>query len=281
MTVVESSIATTELFNQLAPGLNAQTIGVIERHRSGQIVKGRGWLVRRALAAADMIGLSAAFIVAMVWWAGSPVDDRVSDMLEFAIFALSLPAWILAANLYGLYSSDEERTDHSTADDLVRRVPPRDGRQLGALPRRDVHRGRRSESPAPAHLLGALDHLHHVAAGAGARALSAHGRLPPEHGHRRRRGGRAARRAQAAPASRVRHERRRIRRCAAQGAPARARRPQPPRDARAPAASSSVPSRSNASSSHSRTTRTRRPSISSARSRTRTSRSTSFRGCSR
>jgi exopolysaccharide biosynthesis polyprenyl glycosylphosphotransferase len=118
MTVVDSSIATTELFDQLAPGLNAQTIGVIERHRSGQIVKGRGWLVRRALAAADMIGLSAAFIVAMVWWAGSPTDDHVSDVLEAAIFALSLPAWILAANLYGLYSSDEERTDHSTADDL-------------------------------------------------------------------------------------------------------------------------------------------------------------------
>jgi hypothetical protein len=120
MTVVDSSIATTELFDQLAPGLDAQTIGVIERHRNGKIVQGRGWLVRRALALADIVGLSAAFIVAMVWWAGSPVDDRVPDVLEFAIFALSLPAWILAANLYGLYSSDEERTDHSTADDLVK-----------------------------------------------------------------------------------------------------------------------------------------------------------------
>src|SRR5215510_8524958 len=107
MTVVDSSIATTELFEQLAPGLDAQTIGVIERHRSGKVVKGRGWLVRRALAVADMVGLSAAFIVAMVWWAGSPVDDRVPDVLEFAIFALSLPVWSLAADLYGLYSSDE------------------------------------------------------------------------------------------------------------------------------------------------------------------------------
>ena len=119
MTVVDSSLATAELFDQLAPGLDAQTINVIERHRSGGVVKGRGWLVRRALALADMVGLSAAFVVAMVWWAGSPVDDRVSDLLEVAVFLLSLPAWIVAANLYGLYSSDEERTDHSTADDLV------------------------------------------------------------------------------------------------------------------------------------------------------------------
>ena len=120
MTVVDSSIATAELFDQLAPGLDAQTINVIERHRGGKLVQGRGWLVRRALAVADIVGLSAAFIIAMVWWAGSPVDDRVSDLFEFTIFALSLPAWILAANLYGLYSSDEERTDHSTADDLVK-----------------------------------------------------------------------------------------------------------------------------------------------------------------
>ncbi len=120
MTVVDSSLATSELFDQLAPGLNARTINVIERHRSGGVVRGRGWLVRRALALADVIGLSAAFVIAMVWWAGSPVDDRVSDLLEVAVFCLSLPAWIVAANLYGLYSSDEERTDHSTADDLVR-----------------------------------------------------------------------------------------------------------------------------------------------------------------
>ena len=35
------------------------------------------------------------------------------------IFALSLPAWIVVTKLYGLYDHDEERTDHSTADDVV------------------------------------------------------------------------------------------------------------------------------------------------------------------
>ncbi len=119
MTVVHPGVASGELFDQLAPGLDAQTINVIERHRNGGIVKGRGWLVRRALALADMVGLTVAFAVAMVWWGGSPTDDHVADGLELVVFMLSLPVWILAANLYGLYSSDEERTDHSTPDDLV------------------------------------------------------------------------------------------------------------------------------------------------------------------
>ena len=120
MTVVHTSTASAELFDQLSPGLDARTIDVIERHRNGGLVKGRGWLVRRALALSDIVGLTAAFAIAMVWWGGSPTADHVADGLELVVFMLSLPVWILAANLYGLYSSDEERTDHSTADDLVR-----------------------------------------------------------------------------------------------------------------------------------------------------------------
>jgi exopolysaccharide biosynthesis polyprenyl glycosylphosphotransferase len=35
------------------------------------------------------------------------------------LFVASIPAWILVAKLYGLYDNDEERTDHSTADEFV------------------------------------------------------------------------------------------------------------------------------------------------------------------
>ena len=42
-----------------------------------------------------------------------------TDRAEFLIFALSLPGWIVVTKLYGLYDQDEERTDHSTADDVV------------------------------------------------------------------------------------------------------------------------------------------------------------------
>ena len=34
------------------------------------------------------------------------------------LFVLSLPIWVLAARWYGLYDKDEERTEHSTTDDL-------------------------------------------------------------------------------------------------------------------------------------------------------------------
>ena len=36
------------------------------------------------------------------------------------IFALSLPAWVVGAKLFGLYRDDETRADHTTLDDLAR-----------------------------------------------------------------------------------------------------------------------------------------------------------------
>ena len=38
----------------------------------------------------------------------------------FVIFALSLPAWVVGAKLFGLYRDDETRADHTTLDDLAR-----------------------------------------------------------------------------------------------------------------------------------------------------------------
>ena len=47
--------------------------------------------------------------------------DRIRpDVAElFVFFLISLPAGSVAAKLYGLYDRDEERTDHSTTDDVV------------------------------------------------------------------------------------------------------------------------------------------------------------------
>ncbi len=100
-------------------GLDARTAAVIERLSSSKGRRGRGWLVRRALAFADVAGLTLSFILAEMLFGASGGSDRVQGAWELAIFALSLPLWIFVANLYGLYSDDEERTDHSTADDLV------------------------------------------------------------------------------------------------------------------------------------------------------------------
>ena len=79
----------------------------------------RGWIVRRALLAADLAGLSAAFGAALLLF---PVPSRegVSANLETALFfATVLPVWVVAARLYGLYDRDEERADHTTTDDLA------------------------------------------------------------------------------------------------------------------------------------------------------------------
>ena len=82
----------------------------LPRHR-------RGWIVRRALVVADVVGLTAAFFTAetVMRLRGWPVDLH----REALLFAATLPVWVLMARAYGLYARDEERTDHSTVDDLV------------------------------------------------------------------------------------------------------------------------------------------------------------------
>ncbi len=81
---------------------------------------GRGWLVRRALALADVVGLTLAFAFSTLFFPGGGlVDNTVGNVAEGLFFLVTLPAWIVVANLYGLYRNDDERTDHSSADDLV------------------------------------------------------------------------------------------------------------------------------------------------------------------
>ena len=79
----------------------------------------RGWLVRRMLLGADVVGLLAAFVVAELAFRTTPASDPVGELTRTIIFILMLPAWVLAAKLYGLYDRDEERATHSTADEVV------------------------------------------------------------------------------------------------------------------------------------------------------------------
>ncbi|HXF97234.1 MAG TPA: sugar transferase [Gaiellaceae bacterium] len=76
--------------------------------------RSRGWLVHRLLLAADLLGLTLAFVVAewLFWYP--------DDWFEVIAFVATLPVWVVAAKLYGLYDRDEARTSHSTVDDLVR-----------------------------------------------------------------------------------------------------------------------------------------------------------------
>jgi exopolysaccharide biosynthesis polyprenyl glycosylphosphotransferase len=79
----------------------------------------RGAFVRRALVLADVAGLIAAFVIAEALFGDRGALDRVTPLVETLIFALTIPGWLVLAKLYRLYDHDDERTDHSTVDDLV------------------------------------------------------------------------------------------------------------------------------------------------------------------
>jgi exopolysaccharide biosynthesis polyprenyl glycosylphosphotransferase len=79
----------------------------------------RGWLVRRALLVADVVGLSVACILVELIVGSGDGSGRFSSVEELVAFGLFLPLWVVAAKIYRLYDRDEERTDHSTADDFA------------------------------------------------------------------------------------------------------------------------------------------------------------------
>jgi hypothetical protein len=79
----------------------------------------RGWLVRRMLLAADVVGLTIAFVLVEVLFRGTLLLDNVGAAVESAIFVGLLPVWAVAAKVYGLYDRDEERATHSTTDEIV------------------------------------------------------------------------------------------------------------------------------------------------------------------
>jgi len=103
---------------ELAPaGLTSSPVpgtGVAEPRKPRARRVRRGWLVRRMLVAADVTGLLAAFAVTELLFGTGGIGSGTRT----AIFVVMLPAWVVAAMLYGLYDRDEERTAHSTADEL-------------------------------------------------------------------------------------------------------------------------------------------------------------------
>ena len=72
-----------------------------------------------SLLVADVIGLVAAYVVALALAPPASTADQVAPVWEIALFVATLPLWVLFARIYGLYDRDEERTDHSTVDDVV------------------------------------------------------------------------------------------------------------------------------------------------------------------
>src|SRR3954447_2374092 len=107
-----------EIHDEMAAAVDDRTLQILERRRRTAVIKRRGWLVRRMLLLADLVGLATAFLVADFVTNIGRGPDQVSRSTEYVLFFLTLPTWIVVAKLYGLYERDEERTDHSTTDDF-------------------------------------------------------------------------------------------------------------------------------------------------------------------
>jgi exopolysaccharide biosynthesis polyprenyl glycosylphosphotransferase len=78
----------------------------------------RGWMVRRALALSDVTCLTLAFLITSVVFAPNSTD-AIAPRVEWAFFLLTLPVWVVLAQLLGLYAHDEELADPSTADEVT------------------------------------------------------------------------------------------------------------------------------------------------------------------
>jgi len=104
---------------ELRSAVDDRTLELIEHRRRAGGVRRRGWLIRRALLAADLFGLCIAFSITELLFPATGDADVLGRWTELTFFLLTLPVWVVVAKLYGLYDRDEERADHSTADDVV------------------------------------------------------------------------------------------------------------------------------------------------------------------
>jgi exopolysaccharide biosynthesis polyprenyl glycosylphosphotransferase len=94
--------------------------GLSDGESRATVIHGRGWLVRRALLVADIVGLIASLFLSQALFTNrSTLLERLTPSPKWLLFLVALPAWVVAAKLYRLYDRDEERTDHSTVDDVV------------------------------------------------------------------------------------------------------------------------------------------------------------------
>jgi exopolysaccharide biosynthesis polyprenyl glycosylphosphotransferase len=113
-------LETLQLHDELRMTVDERTLQILERRRRTAVIRDRGWLVRRMLLIADVVGLMSALLLAE-WLA--PVRDSAdtySPGTEIAAFFATVPLWVVITKLYGLYDRDDERANHSTADDFGR-----------------------------------------------------------------------------------------------------------------------------------------------------------------
>jgi lipopolysaccharide/colanic/teichoic acid biosynthesis glycosyltransferase len=98
----------------------ANLIAATDEHTRNLLSRGRlerrSRLVPRSLLAADLLGLSLAYVMTTLMWGDAGAFGSPHEIL---VFLGTLPCWAIVARLQGLYRSDQERAAHSTTDDVV------------------------------------------------------------------------------------------------------------------------------------------------------------------
>lgn len=117
MTAASRTLLDAELIDRLKDAVSSSTPPLFDSSGTARPHR-RGWLVRRVLVLADVVGLSGAFLLAEISSPSSGGLNVLSQGGEWMLFLVALPLWVVAARLYGLYSRDEERNDHTTIDDF-------------------------------------------------------------------------------------------------------------------------------------------------------------------
>ena len=108
----ERGYAGVLLGEQLVQAMDERTRRLLRRRRRAH----RAQLVPLTLVIADLLGLGLAYYLTTLLMSG---DGAFGSPTELVVFVLTLPCWVIAAKLHGLYERDQERADHSTTDDVV------------------------------------------------------------------------------------------------------------------------------------------------------------------
>jgi exopolysaccharide biosynthesis polyprenyl glycosylphosphotransferase len=98
--------------HDLVAAMDDRTRALLARARRAR----RARLVPPSLVLADVLGLGLAYYLATILGGGHGAFGSFDELL---IFVLTLPCWVLVAKLHGLYRQDQERTAHSTTDEVV------------------------------------------------------------------------------------------------------------------------------------------------------------------
>jgi exopolysaccharide biosynthesis polyprenyl glycosylphosphotransferase len=106
------------LIGETAYVLDERTRSILTRRSTWPRAVRRAWLLRRALALADVVGLAVAFLIASV--AATAEGQGLTSLGEGVLAAASIPLWIVLMKLHGLYDRDGERADHSTVDEITK-----------------------------------------------------------------------------------------------------------------------------------------------------------------